>query len=259
MLNIPEYNPNFFTNSLRNILTNAGINPDKVAKAKIGKSVRFVSPLGHYEGTMAMAIDMCILRGVVTPKEIIKALDEDPTIADQRKKFLRTKDEINMPDLLAKINGHIGYYAGRNFDAHFTKTFQVNDHIARSIRKAARAYIDTTWKPGLKEYKKVLNASIVKVAKEVVMEENGTIALKQGMTNTWMVMSSTLQSTVVAQKETIEEVPQDATALVDTVEDSGALVAEKKKCAGVTKAGLPCKGFAHGASEFCRVHTVKEQ
>jgi uncharacterized protein (UPF0147 family) len=254
---IEGYEPQFFTQSLRTILTGAGIDPDKTVKAKNGKQVRFVSPLGHQEGSMSAAIDMCILKGITTPSEIITALDTDPSIANQRKKFLRTKDEINVPDLLAKIDGHIGYYAGRNFDKHFTKLFALDNAVPRAIRKAARAYIETTWKPGLKEYKKALDAACVKVAEEVVAGENNTMALHQevNLPATWLAM---LPAIPAAPKEAGPEVPQETAVGTDTVEDLPIPVAVKRVCTATTKAGSPCKAYAVGTSEFCRAHTPKE-
>ena len=172
MLQTTGYNPNFFTTKLRAILDGANISPDSVIKVKSGDRVRIVSPLGHAQGSMAAAIDFCILRGITDPASIIKELDNDPTIAEQRKKFLKTKDEINTTDLLAKIDGHFQYYCRKNFDSFFTRTFQTNPAVVRSIRKAAMAYRENTWKPGLKKYKMALEQACINVANEITTTED---------------------------------------------------------------------------------------
>ncbi len=247
---IPGYDPNFVTVSLRTILSGAGIDPDKVVKVKSGNKVRFVSPLGHGENSMAAAIDFCLLKGITNPKAIIETLDASPAIAEQRKKFLKTKQEINMPDLLAKIDSHFVYYCQRHFDGYFTRTFGTDPKVVRAIRKAARTYMETTWKPGLKEYRKAMNAVIVKVAEEVVQEENGTMALHQAvnLSSAWLVIPKAVQATL----DTADTVPAPSTEVVPLVP-----AVEKRVCCATTKAGSPCKAFAVAGGEFCRVHAPK--
>lgn len=238
----PGYEPIFLTTSLRTILKSASIDPDKFVKVKSGNKVRTVSPLGHSEGSMAAAIDMLLLKGVVEPHTIIDTMDADTGLAEQRKKFLKTKNEINTPDLLAKIDSHFVYYTQRHFDEFFTRTFGVDPKVVRAIRKACTAYRENTWKPGLKEYKKALDMACLKVAEEIAKGESNTMALQQ-------------LADEVADTTPTEGAP---TALTEgaVAESTEATENPVIICQGTTKAGLPCKARA-GADGFCRAHSPK--
>jgi len=225
------YEPIFLTTSLRNTLHAANIDPDKFVKVKSENKVRTVSPLGHSEGSIAAAVDMLLLKGVVHPHAIIDMLDNDPGVTAQRRKSLKRKEEINMSDLLRKVNSHICHYARSSFDEFFTKTFGADPKVVRALRKACTAYIDNTWKPGLKEYKKALDMACLKVAEEIVAN---------------------------ASQQQNTEAAEDTTALVITGTETPPADTAPAICQGTTKAGLPCKARA-GADGFCRAHSRHDE
>jgi len=242
----PGYVPIFLTTSLRTILKSASIDPDKFVKVKSGNKVRTVSPLGHSEGSISAAVDMLLLKGVVEPHTIIDTLDADPDITLQRKKALKKKGEINMPDLLAKIDGHMKHYTGRNFDEFLTKTFGTDPKVVRAIRKACTAYRENTWKPGLKEYKKALDLACLKVAEEIAKGKSNTMALQQSAEEVADVTPTQEAPTTLTEGAVVKSTEASSTETVPAI------------CQGTTKAGLPCKARA-GADGFCRAHTPKAE
>lgn len=224
-----EYQPHFFTDSLKNILQPLGLHPLEPIKAKSGNQVCLVSPLGHREGSMAAMIDYAILGGTAKAEDVIDSLNTDEVL-EYRTKLLKTKEEATLEGLILKINSHIDYYVGDHFEKHFTNVFKFDKSVIRNIRKAARAYRKYEWKPGLKRYRQALEQSILQVAEEFGQEPEQTKQQVQALD-------------VQAKKIIVRRGPP-------------AVDIKSSTCMGMKKDGTPCRASA-GAEGYCHQHRAQ--
>lgn len=167
-----QYNPAFLPTQLKEALQRGGINPNVSHLVTVSGRSRTVSPLGHEKRSMAAAIDHALLNCPWDDAgSILKMMDADPDILEQRKKFVRNaKDGVTMDDLIGKVNGHIKYYLGENFPRHFQKVFgsgKPQREALLKIRRSLNIWVTTIWKPTLRTYRAALDAACVAAAHNV--------------------------------------------------------------------------------------------